>query len=233
MSQQLTPSQLKAIQKLPLEYELGAGGFGQVFKVIYKGKTYAIKRLEIYDSNDPSERASLLKEVAIHKKLSLNPTTHEDVPIFYGSYKKGNYYYIVMEYLKGMDLAEYCKSSKIPKKAIEFILSEIKEILEEFHSLGIVFNDLYANNIYLQLKKDGTFKVKLIDFGQAAKEGDVTEAETGNVAKKSNNWEQYERLTKTLVRCEQNNANRNNKTKRRNNKNRSNYTIRNLLAQSK
>jgi len=208
-----TPEKIQEIIKVPLREEIGEGSFGKVYKVLYKGKPYAIKRIKIYDKNNAYEKESLLKEVSIHKELSLHPSTQEHVPIFYGSYTKGSYFYIVMEYLQGMDIATFCKSSKIPKEVLDTILSQIETILKKFHALDIVFNDLYTNNIYLQLKENGLFQVKLFDFGMAHKEGNIMEQETGEVAKKTNNWKQFEKLKQSISYCEK--PNRNNTTQSR------------------
>ena len=68
---------------------------------------------------------------------------------------------IVMEYVDGMTLAEWLKSS--PSRAQrERALMQLLEVLDYIHSLQLVHNDLKSSNILIT--RNGQ-NVKLIDFG--------------------------------------------------------------------
>jgi serine/threonine protein kinase len=203
MSQLLTEEEINEIQKIPLTKIKGSGAFGQVFEIIYKGKKYAIKKI----NPEMETEEQFLREVAIHKELSSNPLTKQYVPIFYGSYENDGYYFIVMEYLEGFDLYEVCRYyGKLPKDLIHSILSQIKVILEAFHSLEIVFLDLYKHNIFIEIDENRITGVKLIDFGMSKKVGDPG-YEVNEIVKESMNWNNYERLTESLNKyCKEENT---------------------------
>ncbi len=199
MAEGLAPNERNEIQKLPLTNKKGSGAFGEVFKVLYKGKSYAIKKL----NPAVQKKEDFLREVTIHTELSSNPSTKNSVPILYGAYERDGSYFIVMEYLEGLTLRDLCTSyGKLPKETIDFILSDVKKILKAFHSIGIVFLDLNKDNIFIEIENNTITSVKLIDFGMSKKVGDPgwEENETVN---ESMNWERYTSLTDSLSYCEQ------------------------------
>ena len=68
---------------------------------------------------------------------------------------------IVMEYVDGLTLAEWIKTS--PSRAQrERVLAQLLEVLEYIHSLQLVHHDLKSSNILIT--RNGQ-NVKLIDFG--------------------------------------------------------------------
>ncbi len=75
--------------------------------------------------------------------------------------------FLVMEYLKGSDLAEALRSGPLPTaSAVEFTLDACAA-LAEAHAKGIVHRDLKPSNLFLEQRPDGTPWLKVIDFGLA------------------------------------------------------------------
>ena len=74
--------------------------------------------------------------------------------------------YIVMEYLEGMDLADWLTTHgamAIPQ-AVDFIL-QASEAIAEAHALGIVHRDLKPANLFCIQGSDGQPSIKVLDFG--------------------------------------------------------------------
>jgi serine/threonine-protein kinase len=74
--------------------------------------------------------------------------------------------YIVMEFLQGLDLAEWLRQRgplPIPQ-AVEFVLQAC-EAIAEAHSLGIVHRDLKPANLFAVQRVDGVSAIKVLDFG--------------------------------------------------------------------
>jgi serine/threonine-protein kinase len=73
--------------------------------------------------------------------------------------------YMVMEYLRGKDLAEWLtERGTIPiEQAVDFIL-QASEAIAEAHSLGIVHRDLKPANLFVIQRGDGPY-LKVLDFG--------------------------------------------------------------------
>lgn len=74
--------------------------------------------------------------------------------------------YIVMEHLKGNDLAEeLAKRGTLPAAEIAGYMLEACEALAEAHAAGIVHRDLKPENLFLAERADGSRTVKVLDFG--------------------------------------------------------------------
>ena len=65
-----------------------------------------------------------------------------------------------------MSLHDYVEKKKHP-----FPVAEYKKAIEKMHSIGIAHGDMHANNVMVQVKKDGTVRVVMIDFGRSALKG--------------------------------------------------------------
>jgi eukaryotic-like serine/threonine-protein kinase len=77
-------------------------------------------------------------------------------------------FYMVMEWVEGRLLREILSEhGKLPAERAVRIAQRICEVLEYIHKHGIVHRDLKPDNIMI----DGDDRVKLIDFGIAAKSG--------------------------------------------------------------
>lgn len=74
--------------------------------------------------------------------------------------------YIVMEYLRGRDLAVLLREGGplSVTSAIDFLL-QASEAIGEGHALGIIHRDLKPANLFLTHRADGSSCVKVLDFG--------------------------------------------------------------------
>jgi serine/threonine-protein kinase len=76
--------------------------------------------------------------------------------------------YIVMELLEGVPLGAYtANGGRVPPAQAAPILQGILAGLAAAHAQGIVHRDLKPDNVFLTRAPDGTFVVKLLDFGIA------------------------------------------------------------------
>jgi predicted Ser/Thr protein kinase len=65
-----------------------------------------------------------------------------------------------------MSLYEYVDKKKNPFPAVQY-----KKAIEKMHQLGVAHGDMHANNVMVQVKKDGTVRVVMIDFGRSSLKG--------------------------------------------------------------
>lgn len=74
--------------------------------------------------------------------------------------------FLVMEYLDGLDLAEFLlrHGSLELTQAVELVLQAC-EALAEAHALGICHRDLKPANLFVVRRSDGLDAIKLLDFG--------------------------------------------------------------------
>jgi predicted Ser/Thr protein kinase len=65
-----------------------------------------------------------------------------------------------------MSLHDYVEKKKNPFPAVQY-----KKAVEKMHKLGVAHGDMHANNVMVQVKKDGTVRVVMIDFGRSSLKG--------------------------------------------------------------
>jgi serine/threonine protein kinase len=74
--------------------------------------------------------------------------------------------YLVMEYLRGRDLAALLREGgPLPVSTSVELLLQASEAIGEGHALGIVHRDLKPANLFLTHRVDGSPCVKVLDFG--------------------------------------------------------------------
>jgi serine/threonine-protein kinase len=147
-----------------LTRELGTGGMGQV----HLGEHQLLKRpcaIKVIRPGQVIDRASLARferEVQTTARLSHWNT----IEIFdYGHTEDGTFYY-VMEYMRGLSLADLVKryGPQSPGRTIHY-LAQTCWALQEAHNHGLIHRDLKPANIFAA-KRGGVFDVtKLFDFG--------------------------------------------------------------------
>lgn len=76
--------------------------------------------------------------------------------------------YIQMELLKGTNLSEYLeKNGPLTYKVFVDVFTQCAAGLQYAHDHGVVHRDIKPSNIMLLLREDGTYQVKISDFGIA------------------------------------------------------------------
>ncbi len=149
---------------------MSRGGMGMVYRgeqpVI--GKPVAIKVLLPHVAHDPEQVQRLLAEAR-----AVNAIRHPNiVDIFsFGQLVDGRHYF-VMELLDGEPLNEalHRNGPYTPHQTIT-LLSQALAALDAAHAAGIIHRDLKPENMFLTTLPDGTWRVKLLDFGIAKVSG--------------------------------------------------------------
>ena len=65
-----------------------------------------------------------------------------------------------------MSLYDYVEKKKNP-----FPVEQYKRAVEKMHQIGVAHGDMHTNNVMVQVKKDGSVRVVMIDFGRSALKG--------------------------------------------------------------
>ncbi|MCP3064028.1 TonB family protein [Myxococcus sp. K38C18041901] len=146
---------------------LGAGGMGRVYRALQLPleRVVALKVLSpsFPTASDPEFQRRFLLEASITAKLR-HPNTVTIID--YGKTDDGTFY-IAMEYLEGLTLAEHLASGPLPWKRAVDIAQQVCRSLREAHRLGVVHRDLKPANVML-LAEEGSAErhhVKVLDFG--------------------------------------------------------------------
>ncbi|MDH5673875.1 MAG: serine/threonine protein kinase [Myxococcales bacterium] len=148
-----------------IEAELGAGGYGQVFKALHlpSDRVVAVKVLRPEMVNVPTILPRFIREVE-----ALSRIIHENIVQVYsvGELTGGVPYYS-MELLEGKDLRELLREQKrlSPRETVA-ILEPVAAALHCAHEQDIIHRDIKASNIFIA-EIAGRRVIKLLDFGVA------------------------------------------------------------------
>lgn len=147
-----------------LARKLGEGGMGAVYEAEHEilDKRVAIKILHPSYSSNSEALERFRREARAASKIGHQGIVEvQDV----GLADDGSPY-LVMELLEGESLAELLQHEKtLSEKFVLDLADQILSVLVEVHTLGIVHRDLKPDNIFLCMREDGSFQVKLVDFG--------------------------------------------------------------------
>ena len=156
--------------KYVLDRLLGQGGMGAVFaaKHIKLSKPVAIK-IMLADASNPEAAQRFINEGRAAANIQNEHVVRvDDVDEELG------YAYMVLELLDGEDLAQVLEREPThrlaPHVAVGYVLQALKGVTQA-HAIGIVHRDLKPSNLFLAKRKDGSFVVKVLDFGISKAQG--------------------------------------------------------------
>jgi serine/threonine-protein kinase len=169
------------VGKYRIVRHLGQGGMGSVFQAVHVdiAKEVALKVLTADLANDPRAKARFLQEAA-----SLSRLNHPHVVVITDYGAEADTPYIVMELLKGQNLSDRLwphRRSGIPvEQAVEILLAVSTGITAAHHA-GLVHRDIKPSNIFLAESPLKEIQPKLIDFGIAKSDGEMSDSRTKNI----------------------------------------------------
>ena len=103
---------------------------------------------------------------------------HQNIVTIFDAGEEHDLAYIAMEFLKGRDLAEFCKGDHLlPVPTVVSIVIRVAEALAYAHKQNVVHRDIKPANIMYELESD---TVKVTDFG-IARITDSSKTKTGLV----------------------------------------------------
>ncbi|MGD0528803.1 MAG: serine/threonine-protein kinase [Polyangiaceae bacterium] len=149
-----------------LVQRLGEGGMGEVYAAdpLETGPRVAVKILRPEYLTEPSVLTRFLEEATTCMRL-IHPNI---VRMLECASAEDGSPYLVMELLEGVPLGAYTQNGgRVPAAQAVPILQGILAGLAAAHAQGIVHRDLKPDNVFLTRASDGTFVVKVLDFGIA------------------------------------------------------------------
>ncbi len=151
---------------------VSVGGMGRVYRAEQSvlGRTVAVKIIHPHLLSDDNSALRFMTEARAASQLN-HPNS---IAVFdFGRTEHGEPY-LVMEYLRGKDLARVAhEEGPLPIARIVDVLQQVLAALSEAHALGIIHRDLKPENVMLEpLRRGGDF-VKVLDFGLAKLKADT------------------------------------------------------------
>src|SRR5689334_15418149 len=154
---------------------ISVGGMGRVYRAQQSalGRTVAVKIIHPHLLADENSALRFMTEARAASQLN-HPNS---VSVFDFGRTDDGQPYLVMEFLRGRDLARVAyEQGPLPFKRVVDVLVQALMALSEAHDLGIVHRDLKPENIILEpLRRGGDF-VKVVDFGLAKLKADSANA---------------------------------------------------------
>ncbi|MGA0572089.1 CHASE2 domain-containing serine/threonine-protein kinase [Variovorax sp. VNK109] len=162
-----------------VEKELGKGAMGVVYlgKDPKIGRVVAIKTMALAQEFDGEElddaRERFFREAETAGRLQ-----HQNIVTIFDAGEEHDLAYIAMEFLKGKDLADFCKEANLlPPQQVLSIVARVAEALAYAHRQNVVHRDIKPANIMYEPASD---TVKVTDFG-IARITDSSKTKTGLV----------------------------------------------------
>jgi len=148
---------------------MARGGMGSVYEVeqLSTSKTRALKVLHGQLATDPKIRQRFEQEARAGARIE---SDHVVDVVAAGVDDSDGTPWLVMEFLKGVDLAKHLeRRGPLPPAEVLEIFRQMGHALAAAHRAGLVHRDLKPENIFLaESRREGApFTVKVLDFGIA------------------------------------------------------------------
>ncbi len=144
---------------------IGQGGMGTVYegRQIQFDRIVAIKILSEAHTADPQIMARFEREAR-----SIARVVHPNVvQLIDSGVEDSNIAYIVMEYVKGIELSNI-PESELSGQFIIHVAQQVLNALSEAHAMNVIHRDLKPDNIMITRQDGDNRFVKVLDFGLAA-----------------------------------------------------------------
>ena len=157
----------KRIGNYLIQEILGRGGMGIVYKALDEPfqRTVAIKYLLPRWKQQPESLEQFINEITLLGRLKPGPPF---VQAYWCDWD-GDFLYLVMEYIEGVDLGTYVRERNRFRKttgplpflqAVDLILQAAKG-LREIHELGIIHRDIKPENLMIE----ASGQIRILDLG--------------------------------------------------------------------
>jgi len=139
---------------------LGRGGMGVVYKARQKtlNRIVALKLLAPERVGDANFAARFAREAQ-----ALAALNHPNIVTIYDFGQAGGFYYLLMEFVDGVNLRQLLRARKLTPEEALAIVPPLCDALQFAHDRGIVHRDIKPENLLL----DKSGRVKVADFGIA------------------------------------------------------------------
>src|SRR5262245_5263700 len=139
---------------------LGRGGMGAVYKARQKNldRIVALKVIPPEAAKDPTFAERFQREARAMARLN-----HANIVTVYDFGQIGDLYYLLMEYVDGVNLRHALRAARLAPTEALAIVPQICDALQYAHDQGVVHRDIKPENILL----DRLGRVKIADFGLA------------------------------------------------------------------
>jgi len=170
----------KQIGRYQVARELGRGGMGVVYLAQdpFIDRLVAIKTTLASPSKD-SQKLEQFQQIFFNEARAAGKLMHPHIVSVYDAAVETDWCYLVMEYVDGQTLKEYCKEKNLlPLDKVLKISFQCAKALDYAHQNGVIHRDIKPSNIMISTKGEA----KISDFGIAAIEGTSSFLQPGSLS---------------------------------------------------
>lgn len=154
---------------------LGRGGMG----VVYQARQRSLNRMVALKLLAPERVADAKFAIRFTQEArALALLSHPNIVTIYDFGQAGGFYYLLMEYVDGVNLRQAMKAGRFTPDQALAVVPPVCEALQYAHEHGVVHRDIKPENLLL----DREGRLKIADFGIAkmlhAEGGEVSAAES-------------------------------------------------------
>jgi hypothetical protein len=143
-----------------VERELGSGGFG----VVYKAHDRELRRNVALKVLHPARMAQAECVDRFHREATATARLrHPGIVQLYDFSRQGPPYYLVTEFVEGVDPRAWQKRERATPQQVADLVSRIALVVDHAHSQGVCHRDLKPGNILI----DAEGNPHILDFGLA------------------------------------------------------------------
>lgn len=149
-----------AFPDLEIQSLIGSGGMGAVYKARQSrlNRIVALKVLPESLAADVQFAERFEREAQLLARLN-----HPGIVTVYDFGKSGGFFYLLMEYINGVNLRQAMQAGRFSPEAALALVPHICEALQYAHGEGVLHRDIKPENILL----DTRGRLKIADFGIA------------------------------------------------------------------
>lgn len=149
-----------------LQRKLGEGGFGEVW-LAQHGRTHEVRTFKFCFEAD--RLRTLKREMTLFRLMKEVLGERADIARLYDVQFDTAPYFLEMDYATGGDLATWAAGrggiGAIPLSTRLELVAQVADALAAAHSVGVIHKDVKPANVLIDERKDGTWQVRLTDFG--------------------------------------------------------------------
>ncbi|MCB1320297.1 MAG: serine/threonine protein kinase, partial [Leptospiraceae bacterium] len=161
------------VGKYTIHRLIAQGGMGKIYKARHPTlkRDIILKRLNVTGNRTIDRR--FLREARLMMDFR-----HDHIVQVYDHFKEGPFYYIAMEYIDGISLADLIDKHRYLRNDVALLIFyEICKALKYAHDRGVIHRDIKPENILISRRGE----VKLTDFGIARADDSRLEGLTRNM----------------------------------------------------
>jgi serine/threonine-protein kinase len=152
-------------ERYRIESRIGEGGMGQVYlgEHVRMRRKCAIKIMRPALLHEPEALQRFTREAENASRLS-----HPNIAsIFDFGETADGVVYLAMEFVDGGSLSDILGTDAVHPEVAADIIGQAADALQAAHDMNMLHRDIKPDNIMLGRRADGTYLVKLVDFGIA------------------------------------------------------------------